>query len=339
MSMITNGIVVTGGAGFIGSHIVDELMVQGHHVTVLDNFSEGKIENLARWVGSDRLEIVRGDIRDYELVRRTLDMKSGVFHLAACSRIQPSITDPAIAFTQNYIGTFNVLEAARQGHVKRVVYSASSSAYGRMSDYRCDPSSDYNRKRYAEGAKEAAQGLTEDLPTECLNPYSLSKKNGEELCQLYNDFYGLSTCSLRYFNVYGPRHQEDGAYATVIAIFRKQRRWNQEMTIVGTGEQRRDFTFVGDVVRANMLALFNREATGVFNIGAGRNYSINELAEKIGGPTVNIPPRLGEANLTLADCTKAKKVLGWTPNINLDQGLGLLDAYERKYNPGGIILL
>ncbi len=324
MSLITSGIVVTGGAGFIGSHIVDELMVQGHHVTVLDNLSEGRMENLSRWLTHERFTFVRGDIRDYDLVRRVLDMKSGVFHLAACSRIQPSITDPMIAFTQNYIGTANVLEAARQGNVKRVVYSASSSAYGRKHDDVC-----FN----------VGPGLNEEFSTECLNPYSLSKKGGEELCQLYTDLYGLSTCSLRYFNVYGPRHQEEGAYATVIAIFRKQRRLNRPLTIVGDGTQRRDFTFVGDVVRANMFALFNREAIGVFNIGYGWNHSINELAERIGGPTENIPPRLGEANVTLADCSRARKILGWTANIDLGQGLNLLDDYERKFPPGGIVLV
>lgn len=302
------GVVVFGGAGFIGSNLVDELLTQGHEVTVLDNFSEGKTENLERWRNNERLEVIRGDIRDFDLVRRVADHKEWCFHLAAMSRIQPSITNPLDAFSANYMGTANVLEACRQGGVKRVVYSASSSAYGLINPI---PNQ-------------------EGMPTDCLNPYSLSKKGGEELCKLYNDLYGLSTCALRYFNVYGPRHQEEGSYATVIAIFRKQKRLNQELTIVGDGEQRRDFTFVGDVVRANILAAMNREATGLFNIGCNKNYSINELARLVGGRSIHIPPRPAEARVTLADNSRARDILGWVPQVSLLQGLEILDVYERK---------
>lgn len=304
-----SGVCVFGGAGFIGSNLVDELMTQGHEVTVFDNFSEGKLENLKRWKGHDRITVVRGDIRDYDLVRRVSDRKDWVFHLAAMSRIQPSITDPLLAFSQNYMGTANVLEAARQGGVKRVVYSASSSAYG---------------------LKNQLPNV-EDMPTDCLNAYSLSKKGGEELCDLYDKLYGLSTCALRYFNVYGPRHQEEGSYATVIAIFRRQRRLGQPMTIVGDGEQRRDFTFVGDVVRANMMAAMNFEAKGIYNIGTNTNYSVNELADMIGGERVNIPPRLAEARYTLASNGKAEDVLGWRPAVSLKQGLMILDEYEKRF--------
>jgi UDP-glucose 4-epimerase len=332
---VGSGIVVFGGAGFIGSHIVDEAMTQGSNVTVFDNLSEGKMENIIRWRGHPNFTFVKGDIRDFEQVRRTCDMKFGVFHLAACSRIQPSIKDPLMAFTQNYIGTANVLEACRQGGVSRVVYSASSSAYGRKSDDYCV---DDRTELEKELGMAAPPGLDEMCPTECLNPYSLSKKGGEELCDLYNQFYGLSTCALRYFNVYGPRHQESGDYATVIAIFRKQRRHGRPLTIVGDGTQRRDFTFVGDVVRANMMALYNRDAVGIYNVGAGQNYSINELAAKIGGDIEYIPPRLGEANVTLANCDKAKSVLGWTPSVTLDQGLGLIEKYEQAFSPSGLIL-
>lgn len=316
MTFFKKGVVVTGGAGFIGSHLVDELMVQGHEVTVVDNFSEGREENITRWMGHERFTLVRGDIRDYDLMRRVMDQKLSVFHLAGCSRIQPSIVDPGMAFSQNIMGTLNVAEAARIAGVRRIVYSASSSAYGLRN----------------------TPPLKESMPTDCLNPYSLSKKCGEEIMDVYNRLYGMSTISLRYFNVYGPRHQEDGAYATVIAIFRRQRRHGQPMTIVGDGEQRRDFTFVSDVVRANMLAMMNWEATGVFNIGAGRNYSINEVAELIGGPTINVLPRQGEARATLADYSKADDQLGWTPAVNFETGLALLDEWERKFPPSGIIL-
>lgn len=303
------GVVVLGGAGFIGSHIVDELMTQGHEVTVLDNFSEGKVENLARWKNNSRLEVVRGDIRDFDIVRRVCDHKEWVFHLAAMSRIQPSITDPMLAWSQNMIGTGNVLEACRQGEVKRLVYSASSSAYGQKN----------------------IPPMTEDMPTDCLNPYSLSKKVGEEMLEVYRKLYGLSTVSLRYFNVYGPRHQEEGSYATVIAIFRKQKRLGELLTVVGTGEKRRDFTFVSDVTRANLLAAMNRDAIGTFNIGTGVNYSINEVAQLVGGYTTHIPDRQGEAIVTLANSDKARDVLGWAPHISLQQGLMILDEFE-KYN-------
>lgn len=301
-------VAVIGGAGFIGSNIVDELMVQGHEVTVLDNLSEGKLENLKAWKGNPRFQFVKGDIEDFSTVRRVVDQCNAVFHLAAMSRIQPSITDPVYCMKQNVMGTTNVLEACRQGGVKRVVYSASSSAYGNINQ----------------------PPMVESMRTDCLNPYSLSKKVGEELMDVYNRLYGLSTISLRYFNVYGPRHQEEGQYATVIAIFRRQLRNREPLTIVGDGEQRRDFTFVGDVVRANLLAMMNREAVGVYNVGTGINYSINEVAKLVGGETVNIPPRLGESRVTLADVTKIRNVLGWKPLISLKEGLEVVDAYERK---------
>lgn len=303
-------VAVIGGAGFIGSHIVDELMVQGHEVTVLDNFSEGRISNIEQWKGNPKLDVIRGDIRDYGTVRQAVHGKSWVFHLAAMSRIQPSITDPVLAWSQNIIGTGNVLEACRQSGVKRVVYSASSSAYG----------------------KKNPLPLSEDMPTDCLNPYSLSKKVGEEMMELYRQLYGLSTVSLRYFNVYGPRHQEEGSYATVIAIFRKQLREGKKLTVVGDGEQRRDFTFVSDVVRANLLAATNLGVSGLYNIGTGKNYSINEIASLVGGETENIPPRLGEARETLADNQKSWNDLGWRPSVAITDGLKILDSVEKRSN-------
>jgi UDP-glucose 4-epimerase len=337
MSGLTgSGFVVTGGAGFIGSHLVDELMVQGHEVTVVDNFSEGKESNIRQWLGHERFNLVRGDIRDAELMRRVIDGKFAVFHLAGCSRIQPSITDPAMAFSQNVMGTLNIAEAARKGGVKRVVYSASSSAYGRKNDWVFEVGED-DHLSDPRGRKEH-RALYEDMPTDCLNPYSLTKKCGEEIMDVYHRLYDLSTVSLRYFNVYGPRHQEEGAYATVVAIFRRQRRLNQPLTIVGDGEQRRDFTFVSDVVRANMLAMMNWEATGVYNVGAGRNYSINEVASLVGGPTVNIPPREGEARVTLADYSKINDALGWEPMVHFADGLQIIDEWEKRFHPSGLIV-
>ena len=306
-------VAVIGGAGFIGSNLVDELMVQGFEVTVLDDLSEGKIDNLSRWKNSPRFTFVKGDIRDYDLVRRAVDRKSWVFHLAAMSRIQPSIKDPLQAMSINMMGTANVLEACRQGGVKRVVYSASSSAYGRKN---------------ASWAEKT--GFHENLQTDCNSPYSFSKLTGEEVCHFYNSFYGLSTCALRYFNVYGPRHQETGSYATVVAIFRKQVREGKPMTVVGDGTQIRDFTFVGDVVRANMTAAMNQEACGVFNIGTGDNFSINEVAKLVGPnhPIEYIAKREGEYPVTKADVKKARDVLGWKPMITFTDGLKVLDICE-----------
>jgi UDP-glucose 4-epimerase len=323
-------VLVTGGAGFIGSNLVDELMTQGIEVRVIDDLSEGKMSNLERWKNHKNFNFFKGSILDYDLLKRACDHVSCVFHLAADSRIQTGISDPRHSIETNVVGTANVAEAARQAGVRRVVYSASSSAYGR--------------------GVVPDDGFNESCRTDCLNPYSVSKKAGEDVMDVYNRLYGLSTISLRYFNVYGPRHQEEGRYSTVIAVFRRQLRIGQKMTIVGDGTQRRDFTFVGDVVRANMLAMMNSEATGVFNIGTGNNHSINELAAVIAGDPQGsfwmekieyIPPRLGEAQVTLANNTKAKDILGWKPQIALTQGLDVVDQYEKKMGVGssGLILV
>lgn len=341
-------VLVTGGAGFIGSNLVDELLTQGMEVRVLDDFSEGRLANLRRWAKHPKLDVIKGSILDFDLVRRACDHVSCVFHLAADSRIQTGISDPRHSIETNVVGTANVAEASRQMGVRRIVYSASSSAYGRRNDRLIEQPSEYDV--LVNGARIPA-GLAEDMATDCLNPYSMSKKAGEDIMDVYHRLYGLSTVSLRYFNVYGPRHQEEGRYATVIAIFRRQLRMGQKMTIVGDGTQRRDFTFVGDVVRANMFAMMNHEATGVFNIGSGQNYSILELAaivESQQGPILSnsknveyLPPRLGEANVTLADISKAREKLGWMPLVNLQEGLKVLDAYERKMGVGdsGIVVV
>lgn len=345
-------VLVTGGAGFIGSNLVDELMTQGMEVRVLDNMSEGKRINLSRWNSNSKFQLIQGDILDFELVKRACDHVSCVFHLAADSRIQTGITNPLHAFQTNIQGTANVAEAARQMGVSRIVYSASSSAYGRRNDHLLQKHFEHNVEAdgFVSYEETALKGLHEDLPTDCLNPYSMSKKAGEDIMDVYHRLYGMSTVSLRYFNVYGPRHQEEGRYATVIAIFRRQLRLSQKMTIVGDGNQRRDFTFVGDIVRANMMAMMNRDATGVFNVGTGTNYSINDLAKIVAGGMdertgnwVNkieyIPPRLGEAQVTLADITKIKDIMGWHPLVNLRQGLEVLDTFEKKVgSPSGLIL-
>lgn len=318
-------VAVIGGAGFIGSNLVDELMAHGHEVTVLDSLLDGKLENLARWKGNNKFEFVRGDARDKYLVKSVCDHKDWVFNLAAMARIQPSITDPHFALENNIMASVNVLEACREGAVKRYVYSASSSVTGDT------------------GANLASHDIPvkEGVETDIKSPYALSKYFGEQLADLYHRLYGMSTCSLRYFNAYGPRHQESGSYATVVAIFRKQVREGKPMTAVGDGTQRRDFTFVGDVVRANMMAAMNYSATGTFNIGTGKNYSILEVAELVapGHPVEFIPARKGEYTATLADNSRAGEELGWSPQVSLKEGLKLTDAFEERVRPSSLIIV
>lgn len=282
--------LVTGGAGFIGSHIVDALISQGNSVICVDD--ESAPQNESFYWNSKASNFV-SDIRDLD--RRLYEGIDVVFHLAARSRIQPTIKNPAECFSVNVLGTQEVLEASRIAGVKRVVYSASSSYYGHASN----------------------PPFVENAPKGCATPYSLSKWQGEEICDLYTKLYGLSTISLRYFNVYGPREPIKGEYAPVVGLFRRQRAAGKKMTIIGDGEQRRDFTHIDDVVRANLLASSQHEVTGPVNIGTGKNYSINQLAEMIGGPTLNLPLRTGETRSTLADITRARESLSWEPRMDL----------------------
>ena len=287
--------LVTGGAGFIGSNLVDRLLAEGHDVTVIDNESADSNE---QFYWNERAHNYKYDVRDYVMVRKLYENQDVVFHLAADSRIQPSIEDPLKAFENNIIGTATVLECARVCGVKRVVYSSTSAAYGLANN----------------------PPLLESVPTDCLNPYSVGKVSGEMMCRMYAKLYGMETVSFRYFNVYGERQPLRGQYAPVIGIFLRQRSAGEPMTIVGDGEQRRDFTHVSDVVSANLLAATAKDLPWgeVYNIGTGKNYSINEIAGLMGGETVNIPPRLGESRISLADASKAKTFLGWTARISLE---------------------
>lgn len=313
------GILVSGCAGFIGTNLVSELLSAGFEVMGLDNLSTGKMSNLKPIIDHPKFEFVRGDILDFELVKRACADKAGVIHLAADARIQTSIKDPMLAWRTNMLGTGTVIEAARLAGVKRFVYAGSSSAYGLK-----------NRPP-----------MREDMPTDCLNPYSLSKKAGEEMCDVYHRLYGMSTVSFRFYNVTGPLHLEDGPYSTVVAIFRRQKRRGQPLTIVGDGEQRRDFTFVGDICKGLVMGLMNREVTGVINLGSGTNHSINEVAELVapGHPTMHVEPRLGEARVTLADVTKARELLGWRPTTSLPQTLAILDEFEKRFPPSSGLIV
>ena len=286
--------LVTGGAGFIGSHIVDRLVKMGHEVVVIDNESA----DAEQFYWNDKAHNYNLDIRDYEKTRPLYEGVNYVFHLAAESRIGPAIANPINAVSLNCLGTCVVLQCARESGVEKLMYSSTSSGYG-MNSY---PN-------------------VETQPDDCLNPYSVSKIAGEKLCTMYTDLFGLKTIIFRYFNVYGERAPKRGQYAPVIGIFFRQRAAGEPLTIVGDGEQRRDFVHVSDVVNANVMAAISNSDPDVFgqvyNVGNGVNYSVNEIANVISDNQINIPPRIGEARTSLADNLKLKSTFGWEPQVNL----------------------
>jgi UDP-glucose 4-epimerase len=287
--------VVVGGAGFIGSNIVDKLVEQNHEVVVIDNLSTGKRENI-----NPKVQLEYMDISDPKQDKNMTEVMKGadsVFLLAAKARVQPSIEEPVEYETNNTIGTLNVLKCASDAGVRRVVYSASSSAYGNTEKL---PSK-------------------ESDPVNPLSPYGAQKYYGEVMCKMFSEVYGLETVSLRYFNIYGERQNVGGAYAMVIGIFVDQLLNGKPMTIRGDGEQRRDFTYVGDVVNANILASQSENVGNgeVINIGNGDNRSINDIADMIGGDKVNVDPVI-EPPETLADNSLAEELLGWKPKGNID---------------------
>lgn len=284
--------LVTGGCGFIGSHVVEALLGQGSEVIVIDDESANENEEFYKFDGATYHKL---DICD-DSTAVLYDGVDIVFHLAARSRIQPTIGDPSGTFDVNVHGTSKVLNHAKNNGVKKVIYSSSSSCYGHK-----------NKPPHHE-----------DMAPDCLTPYSLSKKQGEELCKMFSDLYGLSTITLRYFNVYGPREPLKGQYAPVVGLFKRMKESGAPLTIVGDGEQRRDFTYIKDVVRANVMAAESKVYHGLFNIGTGRNYSINQVADLVGGEKSYILSRSGEARETMADISKATQILGWSPNHRLE---------------------
>lgn len=288
--------LVTGGAGFIGSNLAEALLRDGHAVRVIDNFSTGKRENVPS--GAELFEL---DFTDLESIRPAFENAEGVFHVGALPRIPFSIEYPVEAAQANVFGTLNVLVASRDAKVKRVVYSASSSAYGAQEELPLRP----------------------DMPANPLNPYALHKYVGEKNAEHFARFYALETVSLRYFNVYGPRMADEGAYVTVISHFIRQKKAGEPLVIHGDGEQSRDFTHVSDVVRANILAMRspNVGKGEVLNVGAGSRHSINKIAKIVGGPVAFAPGRVGEARHTQADISMTKELLGWEPQVEYENGL------------------
>ena len=288
--------IVTGGAGFIGSNLVDLLIEEGHEVYVIDNFSSGKKENCNEKAQYFELDI--SDSNNYEDLKNILLGSVGVFHLAALPRVQESIDNPLHFEKNNTLSTINILKACADSNVKRLVYSASSSAYGNTIQL---PSK-------------------EEDPVDPISPYAMQKYYGEIACRMFSNVYGVETVSLRYFNVYGERQSLEGAYALVMCVFARQRLNNEPLTIRGDGEQRRDFTHVKDIAKANILAMHSEKVGNgeVINIGNSDNRSVNQIANMIGGPTVNINPVV-EPRETLADNSKAKNLLGWSPSIIIEE--------------------
>lgn len=293
--------VVTGGAGFIGSHVVDQLVARGDEVHVIDNLLTGKRERV-----NPAAVFHEADIRDEKILAELFKGADGIFHVAAQPRMQYSIQQPRLTNDINITGTLNVLLTARDVGVPRVVYSASSSAYG----------------------PRHPMPLKEDMAPEPVIPYAIQKRVGEQYCQMVARFYGVKTASLRYFNVYGPRQttSKDGPYATVIGIFLEERKNGRPMPVVPDGKQKRDFTHVTDIARANLLAMeSDKVGQGeIINIGTGKNYSVFDVATMIGGDWEFIAPRQGEVRETLADNSKAKELLGWEPQISFEEGIANL---------------
>ena len=288
--------IVTGGAGFIGSHIVEKLKRLEHMVVVVDN--EYSDNDNFHW-RKDTLN-VKIDITDYKALKQACTGADYIFHCAAEARIGPSIENPLNALNINTMGTCNVLQCAREVGAKKVLYSSTSSGYG---------------------LNEAPN--IETQPDDCLNPYSVSKIAGEKLCKMYTDLYGLNTIIFRYFNVFGERAPRKGQYAPVTGIFLRQKAAGEPLTIVGDGEQRRDYIYVKDVANANIMAAISNpddDAYGqVYNVGSGKNYSVNEIASFISDDTINIPPRIGEARNSLANIDKIQKTFAWKPEVDVEQ--------------------
>jgi UDP-glucose 4-epimerase len=291
-------VVVTGGAGFIGSHLTEALLASDNEVVVLDNFSTGRPENLAG-MASRRLRVVEADISDLSEIRRHFEGAEVVFHLAALADIVPSIQRPMDYCRSNVVGTACVAEAARLAGVHKLVYSASSSCYGIPDVY----------------------PTPEDAPIRPQYPYALTKRLGEEIILHWGQVYRMPVVSLRLFNVYGPRSRTSGTYGAVFGIFLAQKLAGEPFTVVGDGSQTRDFTYVTDVVRAFVAAAESDLSGEVLNVGHSEPESVLHLVELLGGPVVYIPKRPGEPDQTWADTTRIRELLGWELAVSFEEGV------------------
>jgi UDP-glucose 4-epimerase len=295
-------VLVTGGCGFIGSHLVEQLLNQGFNVNVLDNLSTGRLSNLDHVLKNKKLSIFEGDLNNTDIVRRSLLGCDVVFHLAALADIVPSIINPQDYFNSNVVGTINLLEEVRKANLKKFIYSASSSCYGIPEKYPTSENSEI-KPQY---------------------PYAFTKWAGEQAALHWGKVYKFPVISLRLFNVYGPRARTSGTYGAVFGVFLAQKLAGKPLTIVGDGSQTRDFTFVGDVARAFLLAAESDIEDIVLNVGSKHTYAIKYLAELLGGEVVNIPKRPGEPDCTYAEIDKIEKFLNWQPKITFENGVKIM---------------
>tara|TARA_B100002019_G_C21233805_1_gene581594 strand:- start:478 stop:1455 length:978 start_codon:yes stop_codon:yes gene_type:complete len=292
--------IVTGGAGFIGSHIVELLVKKKFAVTVIDNFATGRFDNLSKV--SKKITLINASVVDLKKFEKNFKNTDYVFHLAALADIVPSIEDPELYYRTNVTGTLNVLRASKKYGVKKVIYAASASCYGVVKKF---------------PTNEKSKIMTE-------YPYALTKNLGEQLLVHWSKVYKLPTISLRLFNVYGLRSRTTGAYGAMFGVFLAQKINNKPLTIVGDGKQSRDFTFVTDVANAFYLAAKSKIKHDIFNVGTGKPTTVNYIAKKLLCKKTFIPKRPGEPDISQADIRKIKNKLNWTPKISIDKGIKVM---------------
>jgi UDP-glucose 4-epimerase len=299
---------VTGGCGFIGSHMVDRLLADGHEVVVIDNLSSGNIRNLEHQKGNPHLSVQIECITNFDKIEPFFKDVERVFHIAALADIVPSIERPMHYHNSNVNGTISVLEACRKHGVKRVIYAASSSCYGIPDAY----------------------PTPETAEIRCQYPYAVTKNLGEQYAMYWEQIYKMNITSMRFFNVYGPRSRTSGTYGAVFGVFLAQKLNNKPFTVVGDGKQTRDFTFVTDIVDACVTASNRDDISGrIFNVGSGNTYSVNRLVELLGGEVVYIPKRPGEPDCTFADTKQINEILGWKPKVSFEAGVqAMLDHID-----------
>ncbi len=294
--------LVTGGAGFIGSHLTQLLLEEGHHVTVLDNLRSGRLTNFDEFKKSPNLKFFQADIRKIEEIQPHFEGIDWVFHLAALADIVPSIENPREYFEVNVDGTFNVLECAKKANIHRLLYAASSSCYGIPDTF----------------------PTPENAPIRPQYPYALTKFLGEELIMHWEQIYKIPALSLRLFNVFGPRARTTGTYGAVFGVFLTQKLNNKPLTVVGDGNQTRDFTFVKDVARAFLMGAESKLSGEIFNVGSGNHYPVNQIVKLLNHDSVNIPKRPGEPDCTFADVSCIEKKLGFKAETSFEEGVAKL---------------
>lgn len=294
--------IISGGAGFIGSHLAEELIKSGFKVIVIDNFSTGRIENLNKIVNNKNLIVVKEDVANFERIKKYFKSCGYVFHLAALADIVPSIVNPLGYHHSNVDGTVSMLEASRLSKVKKFIYTASSSCYGIPDRYPTD----------------------EEAPARAQYPYAFTKYAGEQYVMHWAKVYKMPYVSLRLFNVYGPRSRTSGAYGAVFGVFLAQKLAGKKFTIVGDGSQARDFVFVKDVARAFKMAALARVKNEIFNVGSGNPQSINKLVDLLKGEKTYIPKRPGEPDITHADIRKIERMIGWRPEVSFEEGVKIM---------------